>query len=120
MLGLIGKLAPLLSGMTKNEDGTPKPVSGEFQWLVRLPLLLGVVLVLVGVFAPVDEDKKAELYEIGVALLVGGPVAYGARKQMKKGDALKAPAPVSAPPPPAPVIEAPKTDDEAARKIENL
>ena len=56
MIGLIGKLAPLLSGMTKNEDGTPKPVSGEFQWLVRLPLLLGVVLVLVGVFAPVDED----------------------------------------------------------------
>ena len=38
---------------------------------------------------------------------------------MKKGDALKAPAPVAAPPP-APVIEAPKTDDEAARKIENL
>lgn len=121
MIGLIGKLAPLLTGLTKNEDGTPKPVSGDFNWLVRLPLLLGVVLVLVGVFAPVDEDKKAELYEIGVALLVGGPVAYGARKQMKKGDALKAPAVAAAPPPPAPApVVAPKTDDEAAKQIENL
>ena len=120
MLGLIGKLAPLLTGMTKNEDGTPKPVSGDFQWLVRLPLLLGVVLVLVGVFAPVGDDKRDEIYEIGIALLVGGPVAYGARRRMTKGQALAQPAPVAAEPPSAPVIEAPKSDAEAAKQIENL
>jgi hypothetical protein len=118
MLGLIGKLAPLITGMTKNEDGSPKPVNGEFQWLVRLPMALGAILLLVGLFAPVDPDKKDEVYEVGMALLVGGPVAYGARKQMKKGDALKAPVqPVAAPPPP---VEAPKTDAEAANAIEKL
>lgn len=121
MIGLIGKLAPLLTGMTKNEDGTDKPVSGEFQWLVRLPMLLGVVLVLVGLFAPVPEDKKDEVYEVGLALLVGGPVAYGARKRMTKGQALAQPSAPAAPPAPAPVpVEAPKTDEDAAKKLENL
>jgi len=119
MIGLIGKLAPLLTGMTKNEDGTDKPVSGEFQWLVRLPMLLGVVLVLVGLFAPVPEDKKDEVYEVGLALLVGGPVTYGVRRRgfTKQQAALAA----AAPPAPAPVpVEAPKTDEDAAKKLENL
>ena len=118
MLGLIGKLAPLLTGMTKNEDGTDKPVSGEFTWLVRLPMLLGVVLLLVGLFAPVPEDKKDEVYEVGMALLVGGPVTYGARRKMFKAQAaaIRPAAPVA----PPPVVEAPKTDDEAAKKLESL
>lgn len=123
MLKLIAKLAPLLTGLTKNEDGTPKPVSGEFQWLVRLPMLLGVVLVLVGVFAPVAEDKRDEIYEIGIALLVGGPVTYGARKQLRKGDLVKAPPPVVAEPPSTPAPEPvapPKDDGAAAKQIENL
>lgn len=119
MLGLIGKLAPLLTGMTKNEDGTDKPVSGEFQWLVRLPMLLGTILLLVGLFAPVPDDKKDEVYEVGMALLVGGPVAYGARKRMTKGQVLAQPAPVAAPPPPAPVAP-PQSDSDAAKQIENL
>lgn len=118
MLGLIGKLAPIITGMTKNEDGTDKPVSGEFTWLVRLPMLLGVVLLLVGIFAPVPEDKKDEVYEVGMALLVGGPVTYGARRKVFKAQAaaIKPAAPVA----PPPVVEAPKTDDEAAKKLENL
>lgn len=117
MLGLIAKLAPVITGLTKQEDGTPRPVSGEFNWLVRLPLLLGVVLVLVGVFAPVDADKQEELYEIGIALLVGGPVAYGARKRMTKGQSLPQSGPVAAPEPPK---AAPANDAEAAKQIENL
>jgi hypothetical protein len=121
MIGLIGKLAPLITGMTKAEDGSPVKVSGEFNWLVRLPMALGVVLILVGLFAPVDPDKKDEVYEVGMALLVGGPVTYGARKQMRKGDALKAPPVAAAPPPPAPApVEAPKSDADAAKQIENL
>ena len=119
MLGLIGKLAPLITGMTKNEDGTPKPVSGEFNWLVRLPMALGAILLLVGLFAPVDPDKKDEVYEVGMALLVGGPVTYGARKRMTKGQALAQPAPVAAPPPPAPVAP-PQSDADAASQIEKL
>ena len=120
MLGLIGKLAPIITGMTKNEDGTPKPVSGEFTWLVRLPLALGAVLVLVGLLAPVPEDKKDEVYEIGIALIVGGPVTYGARKRITKGQALAQPAPVAAVPPPEPPKAAPANDAEAAKQIENL
>lgn len=119
MLNLIAKLAPLVTGMTKQEDGTPKPVSGEFTWLVRLPLLLGVVLVLVGLFGPgVAEDRRDDLYEVGFALLVGGPVVYQGRKRLTKGQVV-APAPVVAQPPPAqePV---PATDGDAAKKIENL
>lgn len=118
MLGLIGKLAPLITGMTTGEDGAPQKVSGEFSWLVRLPLMLGVLLVLVGLFAPVPEDKKDEVYEIGLALVVGGPVAYGARKRMTKGQALP-PAPVTPAAPPSPV-EAPKSDGDAASQIEKL
>lgn len=119
MLGLIGKFAPLLTGMMKNEDGTDKPVSGDFQWLVRLPMLLGVVLVLVGLFAPVPEDKKDEVYEVGLALLVGGPVTYGVRRRaFTKQQAVLA---AAAPPARAPVpVEAPKTDEDAAKKLENL
>lgn len=122
MLGLIGKLAPLLTGMTKNEDGTDKPVSGEFQWLVRLPMLLGVALVLVGLFAPVPEDKKDEVYEVGLALLVGGPVTYGVRRRaFAKQQAVLAAHVAAAPPAPAPVpVEAPKTDEDAAKKLESL
>lgn len=119
MLGLIGKLAPLITGMTKNEDGTPKPVSGEFNWLVRLPMALGAILLLVGLFAPVDPDKKDEVYEVGMALLVGGPVTYGARKRMTKGQALPQSGPVAAPPPPAPVAP-PQSDADAASQIEKL
>ena len=122
MIGLIGKLAPLLTGMTKNEDGTDKPVSGEYQWLVRLPMLLGSVLVLMGLFAPATEDRKAEVYEVGLALLVGGPVTYGARRRaFTKQQAVLAAQVPAAPPEPAPVaVEAPKTDEDAAKKLENL
>jgi hypothetical protein len=119
MLGLIKKLAPLITGLVKNEDGTDKPVPGEFNWLVRLPLLIGALLLVAGLFAPVSEDRRAEVYEVGMALLVGGPVAYDIRRRMTKADALKAPAspPVAAPPPP---VEAPKTDVDAANAIEKL
>jgi hypothetical protein len=121
MVRIIGKLAPLITGMVKAADGSLAKVTGEFNWLVRLPMLLGVVLLLVGLFAPVPDDKKDEVYEVGMALLVGGPVAYGARRRMKApADAAPAaPSVVAAPPAPEPV-EPPKTDDEAAKQIENL
>jgi hypothetical protein len=117
MFSLIAKLAPLITGMTKHEDGTPRAVAPEFNRYVRLPLALGAILLLVGLFGPVPEDKRDELYQVGLALLVGGPATYSARKRMKKGDVAKAPVEVTAPPVP---VEAPKTDEEAARKIENL
>lgn len=125
MLNILAKLAPVITGMTKNEDGTDKPVTGEFNWLVRLPMLLGTILLLCGLFAPVPEDKKDEVYEIGLALLVGGPVTYGARRRVwTKGQAAlaqKAPAqPVAAPPPAVEPVAAPKSDDDAAKQIENL
>jgi hypothetical protein len=119
MLGLIGKLAPLLTGMTKNEDGTPRLVSGEFQWLVRLPMLLGTILLLAGLFASVDEDKKNEVYEVGMALLVGGPVAYGTRRQLKKAQAPTQPAPMAPPEPPT-MVPPPQSDADAASQIEKL
>ena len=121
MLNLIAKLAPVLTGMTKNEDGTDKPVSGEFNWLVRLPMLLGTILLLCGLFAPVPEDKKDEVYEIGLALLVGGPVTYGARRRTwTKGQAaLAAQKPTPAPVEP-PVAAPPQSDADAASQIEKL
>jgi uncharacterized membrane protein YebE (DUF533 family) len=119
MIRLIGKLAPLITGMTKAEDGSPEKVPGEFNWLVRLPMALGAILLLAGLFAPVDADKKEEVYEVGMALLVGGPVAYGTRKQLKKGQAVAQPAPMAPPEPPV-MVPPPQSDADAAKQIENL
>lgn len=119
MLQLISKLAPVITGLTKHEDGTDKPVSGEFNWLVRLPLLLGTLLVLLSLFAPsLTADRRDALFNAGLGLLLAGPAVYHGKKQLGQKDA-PAPTPVAAPPePPAPV--APKDDAEAAKEIEKL
>ena len=124
MLSLIGKLAPLITGMTKNEDGTDKRVTGEFQWLVRLPVILGGWMVVGALFGPsIPPDRQNQILEAGLALLVGGPVVYHGKRQMTKGDAVaqQAPAVAAAPPPPAPApVEPPKTDVDVANAIEKL
>jgi hypothetical protein len=120
MLGLIEKLAPLLTGLTNHEDGSLKPVAGDFHWLVRLPLLIGAVMVLLSFYGPgVTAAQKDQLLQSGLALLVAGPAIYHGRKQATKLQAAPKPAPLPVPPvPPAP--EAPKSDVDAANAIEKL
>lgn len=119
MLPLLAKLAPVLTGVTKTEDGAAQPVSQDFQWWVRLPLLVGFVLIMVGIFGPVTEDRRSDLYEAGLALVIGGPITYGVRRrQWQKAQAALPP--VQPAPVDPPVVAPPQSDADAAKQIENL
>lgn len=122
MLNILAKLGPVLTGMMRDEDGVLRKAPSDFRNLVHLPVVIGAVFVLLGLFGPgLPVERRDALWEVGFALLVGGPVVYHSRKRLTRGDAMQAPAPTPTEPVPAPETKPAPTDDaDAAKQIENL